>query len=993
MTFEKMHENPEILHVGTTADRAYYIPAKNKTEAISLDSSRQVYLNGDWAFKYFESYSDIADEDGVFSFYEDEMDTIPVPSCWQNHGYDTHQYTNVKYPFPYDPPFIPSENPCGLYITHIDVSGKDLKMRNFLNFEGVDSCFYLWINDSFAGYSQVSHSTSEFEITDLLKKGDNTISVLVLKWCEGSYFEDQDKFRMSGIFRDVYILQRPQSFLRDFFVKTEISDDLKKADIKVELELEGKNKVTGVLLSPEGKKLAESKPSAKTLKFSVKNPELWNAENPVQYGLLLKTEDECIFQALGLRKFEIKDGVIYLNGVNIKFRGTNRHDSDPVTGFTITPEQAYEDMLIMKQHNINAIRTSHYPNAPWFYEMCGELGFYVIDEADNEAHGTTKSRAEEYSIEHYAELAENPLYKEAVLDRVKRCVIRDKNQQAVLIWSLGNECGYGENFVNAAKWVHEYDPSRPVHFESEHYILEGKKPDTSVLDLYSKMYPPIEFCEEYLTDKKNKKPFILCEFIHAMGNGPGDIEEYMELIYKYDQFCGGFAWEWCDHAIYGGRGINGKEIYRYGGDFGDFPNDGNFCVDGLVFPDRTPSTGLIEYKNCLRPIRATLDKAKKNVTFTNHLDFTSSADILDINYEIIVDGEPTIGGKIDLDIAPHKTAKWKLPETEKAGDVSVIIYYTAKHNSEFFDCGYELGFDEIILSEATLSIEAPSKGKVKISESSRYIELRGDKFRYEIDKHSALFSQMSFDNNAIIEKPSEWNVFRAPTDNDMYIQEEWIKWGYNRLWPKVYEISAKNAKNGEAVISARIGIASVYIMKFLDVTLDITVDSNGKVIFDMDVLKNTRAPYLPRFGIRMFMPKRFDECEYFGYGPYESYVDKHRSSMLGIFAESVSQMHVDYINPQENSSHYACRYVELDSADRTLFATSDKPIAFNVSEYTQEELFEKKHNYELEKSGYTVLCLDYAQSGIGSNSCGPELMEKYRFNNDRFKFKLALEIK
>ncbi len=990
MAFEKLHENPEILHVGTAPNRSYYIPAMTELEAVTGESDSVLLLNGDWAFKFFGSFTEALGEDGDFLAYdEDSMGSIPVPSCWQNHGYDRHQYTNVRFPFPYDPPYVPDENPAGLYVRHIEADAEDLALRSFLNFEGVDSCFYLWINGEFAGYSQVSHSTSEFEITDYLKKGDNSIAVLVLKWCDGSYCEDQDKLRMSGIFRDVYILRRPKSFLRDFFVKTELDAKLKTAEISVSLDISGSAKTNARLISPDGEVLAEAS-GTEQLKFKVKKPILWNAENPVLYGLLLETNGEFIMQDVGIRKVEVKDGVVLINGMNVKFKGVNRHDSDSVTGYTISMEQAYNDMLLMKRHNINAIRTSHYPNAPWFLQMCNELGFYAIAEADLEMHGVVSYLGTD-DWKTYAVLAEDPMYEKSILDRIQRSVIRDKNNPAVIIWSLGNESGYGENFVKAARWVKAYDSSRLVHYESEHYTLEGKSPDTSPLDLYSRMYPPTETIDAYFADKSNTRPFILCEYIHAMGNGPGDIEDYMELIYKYDGFCGGFAWEWCDHAVFGGTTPDGKAIYRYGGDFGEFPHDGNFCMDGLVYPDRTPHTGLLEYKNCLRPIRAKLDKSKKAVTLRNTLDFTSSADILDMSYEILVDGEAMYSGKIDdVNIRPHKTFRYALPALPGGGDVTFIIHYTAKDDTEFYKKGFDFGFDELIISERRNEFPKMKRGKFKTQDGNRYITVETAGFRYVFDKQTGLFSELVHANVPLITAPMDWNIYRAPTDNDRNIRAEWEKFGYDRKTVKVYSAKLSKSKAGNILISAKLGIAAVYMKKFLDVSASFEIDGEGKILMSVKATKDMAFPYLPRFGVRLFMPKAFNSAEYLGYGPYESYIDKHRASYLGVFDENVSDMFEDYIKPQENSSHWGCRYVRLAGSASSLTATADGFFSFNASEYTQEELSSKVPNYELEKSGCTVLCLDYKMSGIGSNSCGPALMEKYRFNEEKFSWKLLL---
>lgn len=1006
---QHFHEDPSVLHVGTTPDRSYYIPFADAREAEEGTSTRVISLNGTWAFRYFTSYADAVDPEEGLSFDEEEMDSIPVPSCWQNHGYGAHQYTNVRYPFPCDPPYVPEENPCGLYVRHIDMEAEDLGKRWFLNFEGVDSCLYLWVNGEFAGYSQVSHSTSEFEIGEFLQEGDNSVAVLVLQWCDGSYLEDQDKLRMSGIFRDVYLLARPQSFLRDFFVKQEFAPDFSGASLKVELMTEGDCQVTGTLYDPEDNEVGKTV-SGKVLEFAVKEPHLWNAETPLLYTLVLETPEERIEQSVGLRKIEVKDGVVLLNGTAIKFRGVNRHDSDPVTGYTISREQALRDLVLMKRHNINAIRTSHYPNAPWFLQMCSDLGFYVIAEADIESHGVA-TKLGRYSFDSYADAADDPQFKQAILDRVQRSVIRDKNNAAALVWSLGNESGWGENFENAGRWVKEYDPSRLLHYENIKEIHRDRKPDFSMLDFYSQMYAPVDDVAAYfekgeilnrMLDMDYSElmpkglPFVQCEYIHAMGNGPGDAEDYQQLIMKYPGFVGGFVWEWCDHAVYGGTTPDNRPIYRYGGDFGEAYHDGNFCMDGLVYPDRTPHTGLLEYKNVIRPVRARRGEKAGEFILHNYLDFTDAEDFLTLSYEVMQDGETLYGGNLEMPhLPPHGEAAVTVPELPEGGILTVTFFYEAKEEgwfcqSGFGEDGYPLGFDEIVLSEEPFFLDPPAEGAVQAEEGNRSIVLSGEGFRYVFDCRKGLFSELCFRNRTLLSKPMEWNVYRAPTDNDRNINLQWEEAEYDASTVRVYDTELSVLENGGAAISCHLGIAAVTIAKFLDVQVVWKVDAQGRIDVSMHCQRDTRFPFLPRFGVRLFLPETFNGVEYFGYGPYESYLDKHRASRLGVYAQAVSAMHENYLKPQENSSHVGCRYATVTDGAYSLTASSEQPFSFNVSPYTQEELKEKKHAYELEKSGHTVFCVDYKMSGVGSNSCGPALLPQYRLEEAEFDFSFTL---
>ena len=661
MIVPRYYEDLSVLHENTMPARAYYVPASIRMDNLMEHrekSDRMQLLNGTWKFRYFNSIYDVQD-----SFFEKDYDTenfdeIQVPSVWQMAGYDAHQYTNIRYPFPFDPPYVPQDIPCGAYVHTFDYSRDENAPKAFLNFEGVDSCFYVWINGSYVGYSQVSHMTSEFDITELLQDGTNTVAVLVMKWCDGSYLEDQDKFRMSGIFRDVYILKRPEQTIRDYHIKTKIEGMLAKVELdmkfyspaNVKISIEDRNGAVVAVgsISEDGTSVLE-----------IASPELWNTENPYLYKLILETEHEVIVDHIALRKIEIKDQTIYLNGQKIKFRGVNRHDSDPVTGFTISLEQIKTDLILMKQHNFNAIRSSHYPNAPFFYEMCDKYGFMVIDEADIEAHGPfmiyRKDDTDYNRFKRWNEkIADDPVWQTAIVDRVKLMVERDKNRFCIVMWSMGNESAYGCNFEKALEWTKKFDPDRITQYESARYRNYDKTYDYSNLDVYSRMYPALSEIREYL-DKDGSKPFLLVEYCHSMGNGPGDFEDYFQMIQNNDKLCGGFVWEWCDHAIAHGIAENGKTIYAYGGDHGEEIHDGNFCMDGLVYPDRKVHTGLLEYKNVYRPARViSYNKESGELVFHNYMDFDDLKDYVKISYELTQDGLVIDKGKLsEVSAAPH----------------------------------------------------------------------------------------------------------------------------------------------------------------------------------------------------------------------------------------------------------------------------------------------------------------------------------------------------
>ena len=1006
MIVPRYYEDLSVLHENTMPARAYFIPASKRMDNLvehREESDRMQLLNGTWKFQYFNSIYDVQEPFFEKDYDTENFDEIQVPSVWQMAGYDTHQYTNIRYPFPFDPPYVPQDIPCGTY-AHTFVYHKDENApKAFLNFEGVDSCFYVWINGSYVGYSQVSHMTSEFDITDLLRDGENSIAVLVMKWCDGSYLEDQDKFRMSGIFRDVYILKRPKQAISDYHIKTRIEDMLAKVEIEmkfyfplnVKISIEDRNGAVVALgsIAEEG-----------TAVLEIASPELWNTENPYLYKLILETENEVIVDHIALRKIEIKDQVIYLNGQKIKFRGVNRHDSDPVTGFTINPEQITTDLTLMKQHNFNAIRSSHYPNAPFFYEMCDKYGFMVIDEADIEAHGPFMIyRKEDTDYNRFKrwneKIADDPVWEEAIVDRVKLMVERDKNRFCIVMWSMGNESAYGCNFEKALEWTKNFDPDRITQYESARYRNYDETYDYSNLDVYSRMYPALSEIQEYL-DKDGSKPFLLVEYCHSMGNGPGDFEDYFQMIQDNDKMCGGFVWEWCDHAIAHGTAENGKTIYAYGGDHGEEIHDGNFCMDGLVYPDRTVHTGLLEYKNVYRPARViSYNKESGELVLHNYMDFDDLKDYVKISYELTQDGLVISKGILpEFSVAPHGEGKTNLKiNVPENGKCYLKLIYHLKKELPLLDEDHILGFDEIEVSKEDTKCKLAEKwipktvvdSELQVNENDTQIHIKGREFAYTIDKRTALFTEMKFAGREYLNHPMELNIWRAPTDNDMYIKSEWKKAHYDKAYTRAYTTEVVQGKHG-VKITSHASVVAETVQKILDVTITWKIEAAGKIDADIAVTKDDEFPDLPRFGVRMFLDKKLSAARYFGMGPQESYCDKHQAASHGLYHANVDDLHEDYIRPQENGSHYDCEYVELNNSRYGIVASAEKAFSFNASYYTQEELEKKTHNYELIESDSVVFCVDYALNGIGSNSCGPVVLDQYRFDDVLFRFQFTL---
>ncbi|MCR4587399.1 MAG: DUF4981 domain-containing protein [Lachnospiraceae bacterium] len=1006
----EFHENPAALHVGCEETHVYYVPCNTQGKCM------QTLLNGSWEFEWFENLGQVGG-DNLPEFNEKGKRTpdgkITVPSCIQYAGFDLQQYTNTRYPFPYDPPYVPVDDPCGLYVRSFVLTAEEAKLETYLDFDGVDSCFYLWVNQTFVGYSQVSHAVSEFNISSCVKEGENEIRVLVLKWCDGSYCEDQDKFRMTGIFRDVYLLHRPKTHLRDYVITTNFMEEdelalhAQKGVFYVTPELAdpaGDPTVRIGLRDASGKEIASTTVSHKeTAVLEVENATLWNAEHPYLYTLTLGTEEEVITEQVGIRTICVKEGVVYLNNRPVKFKGVNRHDSNAYTGYTVTQEDVQKDMMLMKQHNVNAIRTSHYPNAPWFTGLCDRYGFYVISETDMESHGTNDVYCE-HNHDLISTLAKEPMYKTEILDRMQRNVLRDRNRTSVVFWSMGNESGYGPNFIDTAHWVKATDPTRLLHYESQTWV-EWQSQDMRDLDVCSRMYASPEWVKLYCENPENKKPFMQCEFCHAMGNGPGDLEDNYAQIYEYDNFLGAFVWEWCDHAIYDGKAADGRERFLYGGDHGEYPHDGNFCMDGLVYPDRRPHTGLLELKNVARPVRlVALDRENGSLTFSNKLDYTRLSDYCSAVVTLKCDGALLWEKTIELPTTmPHKEGSVSLELSEqelaelaysKGGNRYLKITYLLKADVAFLEKGYELGFDQLCLHEET-AFAGKEMGKgapaVCTEETFDTITLSGDGFCYRLDKKKGVFTSLKTKEENLV-KPMAFELFRAPTDNDRNVVHEWKRAGYDRMEMRAYEATLCQ-ENGVAVITVPVSFGAVYLQKVLRGKLIYTVDGTGKLLVQADLDMDPVFPYLPRFGLSLAVPSSYDQVQYFGYGPQESYIDKRRASYVDVFDSSVADQHEDYIKPQENGSHYGCIYAQAKGNDGCIRVTGDVPFTFNASEYTTGELATKGHNFELEKAGFTTLHFDPVMAGIGSNSCGPRLAVKYQEKKEKIAFTLCLEIR
>ena len=828
--------------VGIEPPRSYYIPFSEAQEfafahGISdrTKSDHFVSLDGVWQFK---AHEDIADAE----INEELTEKIPVPSCVQMHGYDQIQYINTRYPFPVDPPYIRVKNPAFHYRRTFEI--KDAAQKYYLNFEGVDSFFYVYVNGKEIGYSQISHATSEWDISEYIHTGENVLDVIVCKWCAGSYLECQDKFRFTGVFRNVYLLVRPREHIRDFKINTSFKGNNGILTVRND---------SGIPFTATFEGEIKTVAPNTTVEFTIKSVKPWTAENPKLYDAILSANGEKILQRIGFRTSAIEGGIYKINGEKIKLRGVNRHEFSPTGGATVTVEETIKDLELMKAANVNAIRTSHYPDCPEFYDLCDAMGFYVMDEADVEAHGIVERCLGNNRARIWQECADSGIADKGVLDREITLYERDKNRTCVVIWSLGNESSYGKMFYDGADYIHAHD-SRPVHYEGAWETADKTDYYTKRIDMASRMYPPLEFFEEFSRDRKETRPLVLCEYSHSMGNSNGDLNDYWNLINGNDRFMGGFVWEWRDHGIRTDKG------YLYGGDFGEREHDGNFCVDGLLNPDFTPKSGY---------------------------------------YEL----QAVYGGKREKEFA--------LPKCKQLAQFA-----------QDKPLNYKLGEHGELLGVGDIQFAAPLKV----------------------------------------------NIFRAYIDNDRNIRNEWGR--YENAEQVAYDI--RYSGNTVKVTGKMCVPCLAPVMEF---TLVYTFYETA---FDVELLYKVAdyVSYLPRIGIAFALPESAaKEFTYQGYGAYESYIDKHLCSAYGTYKTTAEKEYFRYVKPQESGSHYASTEIVFDGGIKI---TAEKPFSFSVLPYSARTLASGAHDFELKEDGNVYVSLDIAMSGVGTNSCGPELDKKYR---------------
>lgn len=988
MTPHPYHKELSSLHVGCEAPRAYYIPFADIPSAKTTDREQSAYfrnLCGEWDFRYYASFEDL---EPAFPA-EPLRETMTVPFCWQvtqREGYDPPLYSNLKYPFPLDPPHVPQENPCGHYRRIVTLGEGEPDGQYYLNFEGVSSCFYLYVNGTFCAYSQVSHCTSEIDVTACLHSGDNTIDVLVVKWCDGSYLEDQDYFRLSGIFREVYLLRRERNHLRDLYIRQCVSPDLQSAEVTLEadtpvhaaftlLDADGRTAAAGVMTDGKGS-------------FCLDHPILWNCESPYTYLLLVETESEVIPFRVALRRIELRGAVILLNGVNVKAYGINRHDSNPKTGYAVSMDDMKRDLAILKRANVNCIRTSHYPNDPRFVDLAEQMGFMLVDEADLETHGMGFEYRDTWDWPRWSALSNADDWRDAYVDRAQRLFERDKNHGCVVLWSLGNESGCGRNHRAMREYIKSRDKDALVHYENAHLQFTAVPVGecfVDISDVESRMYAGLDYTEEYLTNRP-KKPFFFCEYVCSMSTG--DIHAHVDLVDKYDELFGACVWEFCDHAIEVTK-PDGTKGFRYGGDFGDYPNDRICCIDGMVFPDRTPRPGYYDMKQAYAPFSA---RCADGALFIRNRRFYTDLSDTRISWRVTCGGEAVADGELPpLSVAPRteQAVDFSLPELPQ-GECFLTLFIRTACDEEWAPKDYELGFCQIKLSDAKPVVH-PALPAPSLQKDGRYLLIEAGQTKYRFDTAFGRIDQMWHAEKALFAAPSHIELWKAHGYNQMERAEERRSASMEHATQQTYACTVTQTDTAvEAVCRIALGGASV--VPVLRGELRFVFTSDGAVTVRLVAEKRELAPMLPRLALAFTMAPAFEKMTYYGCGPLEAYPDRHKACYVDRFSTTVTDNFVHYIRPFENGAHFDSRWGEVQDGDGfAIRFIGEKPFLFGATHCPPHLLEDTLHDDELKPMKETFVYLDCGMDINGSRGYLEEKEPERKWDDSNIDFTVRLE--
>jgi len=1032
----KNFENPRFVSENKLEPRSTFYPFPAEAEAVTNDRDQSPwlkFLNGDWKFHFSPDTASVPSGFYRESYAVSSWDNIDVPSCWEMRGYGTPIYTNVVYPFPVNPPYIDRENPVGIYVKEFTVPEEWANQEVILHFGGVSSAFNLWVNGQKAGYSQDSRLPAEFNITELLKTGSNRVTVQVYRWSDGSYLEDQDHWRMSGIHREVFLMARPKVHIEDFAVRTRFDDNYQHAWLQVRPALANSNKtnlegwtVEARLYDASRQELLEQplsvpasrmyregypqrdRPYFAIMETLIENPRQWSAEDPYLYTLSISLKnangevEEAVSTKVGFREVELSNGRLLVNGREVKLKGVNRHDHSQLNGKTVTRQEMLNDVLLMKQFNINAVRTSHYPNDPYFYELCDEYGLYVMDEANIETHGVGGYFANQTDWAY------------AFLDRVIRMVERNKNHPSIISWSLGNESGTGPNHAAAAAWTKEFDPTRFIHYEGaqgnhEHpaYIKPGSDrraafmanpTDPYYVDVLSRMYPSPSQLEGLAISPYIHRPVVVCEYAHAMGNSVGNLKEYWDIIRKYPNLIGAYIWDWMDQGLLQ-TDENGREFWAYGGDFGDTPNDGNFCINGIVSPDQTPQPAMWEVKKNFQDVVTTL--RNKNSFTVNVLNRHAHSDLshLELHWKLLASGETVQSGTETIPpVLPGSSVDIPLivrsfqPAAEK--EYVLEVSYRLKNETLWAPKGFEMAWDQIMIQEASTVTGIEPAGSLSVENLEDGVKVSGRRFSATFSKSKGAMVSFVTNGTEMLQEPLQPNFWRIPTDNDMA--------GGNRVFQsmRVWKEAAKNLKLAAWNVSEAEGLTTItarYKLPVEESTLELTykISGNGQVQVDMKVEKGGDTPPMPRLGMQAAVSNKFTDAEFYGKGPHESYWDRKEGARLGLFNMPVSELPYLYVRPQENGNRSDVRRLKLTGGREQISVTGISAFDFSVWSWSPENLEAATHINNLETRDMLTLNIDYKQMGLGGDdswSAQAAAHPQYRLSDDMYKFSFILNL-
>ena len=956
--------------------------------AFYKDSQKKISLNGEWAFKYVDA-PELSPEGFEQSGACEGLDKIDVPSVWQLRGYDKMHYTDVLYPFPVNPPHVPDENPTGIYKKTVVLDEQWMEKDTVLKFHGVDSAFDVWVNGNHVGFGKVSRLPSEFDITGFVKTGENDITVRVYKWSDGTYLEDQDMWWLSGIYRDVELINEEKNAVLDLRVNGTLDDSYKNGFFTAGITMKQAGTNLGWKLSYKGKTVLEGElvSEGKDICIEAEIPEVhtWTAETPELYEFTVMTENQEVTVRCGFRKIEIKDKNFRVNNQVILLNGVNHHDYNPREGRRVTREQMESDIRLMKQYNINAVRCSHYPANEYFYDLCDEYGLYVIDEADLECHGFEW-------VENYTWITDDETWKDAYVDRSVRMVKRDRNHPSIIMWSMGNESAFGCNFRSAAEAIRELDDTRLVHYEGDF--------EAEVTDVYSTMYTRLKGLKEIAEYQiKGDKPHVMCEYGHAMGNGPGGLKAYQDMYRKYKRLQGGFLWEWYDHGIYTEE--KDKKYYKYGGNYGDFPTNGNFCIDGILMPDRTPSPGMEEYKQIIAPVEITAVEGSMNkIQIRNYYDFLN-LDTTTLYWEVKAEDQMIQDGTVEgLSVAPHEGKIIALPitafELQENTDYYLNLTVCQKEERNYAPAGYEIKKVQIPMQIRKDGFSGrETADKLQVTEEQGGLTVENSRVTA---KFSTVFGKLiSFgkDGKEYLTEGPRMNVYRATIDNDMYKKEDWMNKYF--IQKPVEETEYVSCLKEDDKVIVRIGtFFSCYNQSWgFECDYTYTVYSCGQMKVEIQgkaVQRGKLEPaFLPRIGVIMKGNKNFQKTMWYGMGPGESYVDSKAASIMGIYENTVDGMMTDYVFPQENGHHEQVKWFRIGDGKDGLLCKMEEKLGLNLANYTDESLEKAQHPFEIEKADDVIIHLDYRQSGLGSNSCGEEQLEENKVKLQDFAMAFTVQ--